>query len=242
MLGSRDARQLGFGGWMFSPQGMRDDNRRVYHTGDGRRVAVGASAQIVAGNGTGSALDGAPAVGAQLPLTYRGMAVAPSGKVFWIESRGIRSVEGGVLALDTETTSLDLSRARLVGICLAVTPGEGFYVPLAHVDEFGQPRPGQLDLPAVIERLKPVLVDPAVLKIGHNIKYDQGMLARYGLDVTPADDTMLISYVLHGASHGHGMDELALRHLTHKCIPVKEVAGSGRSMITSPYSWMMIGT
>ena len=93
-----------------------------------------------------------------------------------------RAVDVGVLALDTETTSLDLSRAKLVGVCLAVAEGEGFYVPLAHVDEFGQRRDGQLDLPDVIERLRPVLVDPSVLKIGHNIKYDQGMLARYGLE------------------------------------------------------------
>ncbi len=124
-----------------------------------------------------------------------------------------------MLALDTETTSLDIWRAKLVGVCLAVEAGEGFYVPLAHVDEFGQRRDGQLDLPAVIERLRPVLIDPSVLKIGHNIKYDAGMLAHYGLDVTPIDDTMLISYVLDGASHGHGMDELAQRYLDHDCIP-----------------------
>ncbi len=142
-----------------------------------------------------------------------------------------RAVEGGLLALDTETTALDLSRAKLVGICLAVTPGEGFYVPLAHVDEFGQRREGQLDLGLVIERLRPVLIDPSVLKIGHNIKYDQGMLARYGLDVTPVDDTMLISYVLHGASHGHGMDELAQRYIDHTCIPYETVCGKGAAQI-----------
>src|SRR3954471_3870725 len=70
-----------------------------------------------------------------------------------------RAVEGGLLALDTETTSLDIWRARLVGVCLAVEPAEGFYLPLAHVDDFGQPHQGQLDLPAVIERLRPVLAD-----------------------------------------------------------------------------------
>ena len=83
----------------------------------------------------------------------------------------------------------------------------------------------------VIERLRPVLADPSVLKIGHNIKYDQGMLARYGLDVTPVDDTMLISYVLDGASHGHGMDELAQRHLDHDCIPYEAVCGKGAAQI-----------
>ncbi|MFZ1425500.1 MAG: DNA polymerase I [Geminicoccaceae bacterium] len=142
-----------------------------------------------------------------------------------------RAVDGGLLAIDTETTSLDLSRASLVGVCLAVAEGEGFYVPLAHVDEFGRRRDGQLDLPDVIERLRPVLVDPSVLKIGHNIKYDQGMLARYGLAVAPIDDTMLISYVLHGASHGHGMDELAQRYLNHDCIPYTAVCGKGAAQI-----------
>ncbi len=142
-----------------------------------------------------------------------------------------RAAETGVLALDTETTSLDIARARLVGVCLAVDDDEGFYVPLAHVDEFGQRRDGQLDLPVVLDRLRPVLVDPAVLKVGHNIKYDQGVLAHYGLEVAPIDDTMLISYVLSGASHGHGMDELAQRYLNHDCIPYSAVCGKGAAQI-----------
>ena len=142
-----------------------------------------------------------------------------------------RAVATGLLALDTETTSLDVSRARLVGVCLAVEPGEGFYVPLAHVDDFGQRHPGQLDLPAVIERLRPVLTDPSVLKIGHNIKYDAGVLAHYGLDVAPIDDTMLISYVLGGASHGHGMDELAQRVLDYDCITYASLCGKGSAQI-----------
>ncbi|MFL5337037.1 MAG: DNA polymerase I [Geminicoccaceae bacterium] len=142
-----------------------------------------------------------------------------------------RAIEGGLLALDTETTSLDIWRARLVGVCLAVEPAEGFYVPLAHVDDFGQPHQGQLDLPAVIERLRPVLADPSVLKIGHNIKYDAGVLAHYGLDVTPIDDTMLVSYVLNGASHGHGMDELAQRYLDYDCITYESLCGKGASRI-----------
>lgn len=142
-----------------------------------------------------------------------------------------KAVDVGYLALDTETTSLDVSRARLVGVCLAVTPGEGWYAPLAHVDEFGQRRDGQLDLPAVLERLRPVLTDTSVLKIGHNIKYDMGVLAKYDLDVTPIDDTMLISYVLHGASHGHGMDELAKRYLDRDTIPYEAVCGKGSAKI-----------
>jgi DNA polymerase-1 len=142
-----------------------------------------------------------------------------------------RAVDKGLLAIDTETTSLDVARARMVGVCLAVEPGEGFYLPLAHVDEFGQPRDGQLDLPAVVERLRPVLADPSVLKIGHNIKYDAGILAHYGLVVTPIDDTMLLSYVLNGASHGHGMDELAQRYLDHDCITYESLCGKGAAQI-----------
>ena len=142
-----------------------------------------------------------------------------------------RAVATGLLALDTETTSLDVWRARLVGVCLAVEPGEGFYVPLAHVDDFGQRHPGQLDLPAVVERLRPVLADPAVLKVGHNIKYDAGVLAHYGLAVTPIDDTMLVSYVLGGASHGHGMDELAQRVLDYDCITYASLCGKGAAQI-----------
>lgn len=142
-----------------------------------------------------------------------------------------RAVEIGRLAIDTETTSLDLGRARLVGVCLAVEQGQGFYLPLAHVDEFGQRRDGQLELAPVLERLRPVLIDPSVLKIGHNIKYDMGVLARYGLDVAPIDDTMLISYVLHGGSHGHGMDELAQRYLDYQAIPYEAVCGKGAAQI-----------
>ena len=142
-----------------------------------------------------------------------------------------RALETGCLALDTETTSLDVARAQLVGVCLSVAAGEGFYLPLAHVDEFGQRRPGQLDLPAVVDRLRPVLADPAVLKIGHNIKYDAGVLAHYGLEVAPIDDTMLLSYVLNGASHGHGMDELAQRYLDHDCITYESVCGKGAAQI-----------
>jgi DNA polymerase I len=142
-----------------------------------------------------------------------------------------RAVKTGLLAIDTETTSGDIWRARLVGVCLAAEAGEGYYVPLAHADEFAQRREGQLELPAVVERLRPVLADPSVLKIGHDIKHAVGVLAHYGLDVTPIDDTMLISYVLDGASHGHGMDELAQRHLDHDRISYESLCGKGAAQI-----------
>jgi DNA polymerase-1 len=137
----------------------------------------------------------------------------------------------GHLAIDTETTSLNVAEAELVGVSLAVEDGHGVYVPVGHVDDFGQRQPGQPALAAVLERLRPVLADPGVLKIGHNLKYDMGVLVKYEVPITPFDDTMLLSYVLDGASHGHGMDELAKRHLDHDTIPYEAVCGKGAKQI-----------
>lgn len=143
-----------------------------------------------------------------------------------------RAKAKGILAIDTETTSLDVMKAELVGVCLAVEEGEGAYLPIKHVDDFGQPVAGQLDRNAVIERLRPCLSDPSILKVGHHLKYDFGILARVGLEVTPYDDTMMLSYVVDGTQHGHGMDELALLHLGHKCISFEELCGKGKNQIT----------
>ncbi len=138
----------------------------------------------------------------------------------------------GYLAIDTETTALNIAKARLVGISLACDESRGFYLPLGHVDDFGEAVGGQLDLEAVAERLGPLLIDPAVLKIGHNLKYDISVLVRHGLSLAPIEDTLLLSYVLDGARHGHGMDELAKRHLDHDTISYESICGSGRKQIT----------
>ncbi len=154
----------------------------------------------------------------------------------------------GIFAVDTETTSLNSMEADLVGVSMSIEPGKACYIPVAHVAPESQ---GKLDLidepPAkgiaresvkqvaldeAVKLLKPLLEDPAVLKIGHNIKYDMEVLARYGIDVHPIDDTMIISYVLEGAQHGHGMDELAELHLGHHTIKYKDVAGTGKSQVT----------
>ena len=90
----------------------------------------------------------------------------------------------------------------------------------------------QLALTDVLRALKPVLENPAVLKIGQNMKYDAKIFARYGITVAPIDDTMLISYALHGGLHSHGMDTLSERYLSHKTIPIKPLLGSGKSAIT----------
>ena len=154
----------------------------------------------------------------------------------------------GVLAVDTETTSLDSMEAALVGISLCTAPGHACYIPVAHVVpeeqtslDLGETDASttksngtikQIALKNVVKLLKPMLESPSVIKIGHNIKYDQKIFHRYGIDVAPVDDTMILSYVLEGARHGHGMDELSLLHLDHKTIKFKDVAGSGKSQVT----------
>ena len=139
----------------------------------------------------------------------------------------------GYVALDTETTDLDSMRADLVGISLCVEPGVACYIPLIHGggDLLGE-APPQLPLDLVIGRLKPLLEDPAILKIGHNFKYDWIMLARHGVNVAPVDDTMLMSFDLDAGKHNHGMDELAKLHFEHACIAFSHVCGTGRKQIT----------
>ncbi len=152
----------------------------------------------------------------------------------WIED--IR--ERGYVAVDTETTSLDEMRAELVGISLCTEPGRAAYIPLSHRagggDLFGSTElvERQLALDEVLAVLKPVLEDPAILKIGQNMKYDAKILAGLGITVAPIDDTMLMSYALHGGLHGHGMDTLADRYLNHQPIAIKSLLGTGKSAIT----------
>jgi len=143
------------------------------------------------------------------------------------------------VSVDTETTSLDPVAADLVGISLAVVPGKACYIPIGHKDggaegdlfESSKLTDGQLPLAAVMARLGPLLEDPAVLKIGQNLKYDAVVFARHGAALAPTDDTMLISYALDAGRGGHGMDELSERHLGHKPIAFKDVAGSGKGAI-----------
>ena len=151
----------------------------------------------------------------------------------WIDA----IVDAGEVAFDTETTGLDDMRAGLVGISLALAPGRACYVPFGHVagsdDLFGSAAlvEGQLPMADVLAALKPVLEDPSILKIGQNVKYDWKLLARHGIRMAPVADTMLMSYALNAGTHNHGMDELAERYLGHKCIPIKDLIGSGKSQI-----------
>jgi DNA polymerase-1 len=143
----------------------------------------------------------------------------------------------GAVAVDTETSSLDAVAADLVGVSLALEPGEACYIPVGHtagapgaLDLAGTgPAPRQIARDEVVRRLKPLLEDPGVLKIGQNIKYDMQVLGRYGIAMAPIDCTLLISFVLAAGLHGHGLDELAKLHFGHDMIKYKDVAGSGKN-------------
>ncbi|OYU19658.1 MAG: DNA polymerase I [Rhodobacteraceae bacterium PARR1] len=146
--------------------------------------------------------------------------------------------ERGLVAVDTETTSLDEMRAELVGISLSTEPGLACYIPILHRsgsdDLFGsaQLAEGQLPLADVLAALKPVLEDASILKIGQNMKYDWKIFARHGVEIAPFDDTMLLSYAQHAGLHNHGMDTLSDTYLGHVPIPIKSLLGSGKSQVT----------
>ncbi|MEO1556941.1 MAG: 5'-3' exonuclease H3TH domain-containing protein, partial [Pseudomonadota bacterium] len=141
----------------------------------------------------------------------------------WID----RIYERGYVAIDTETTSLNEMTANLVGISLAVNPGHACYIPLTHKqggdDLFGSDElaGGQMPLETALDMLKPVLEDDSILKIGQNMKYDAKIFAQIGINMAPIDDTMLMSYAMHGGLHNHGMDTLSERYLGHTPIPIK---------------------
>ena len=162
----------------------------------------------------------------------------------WIE----RAFAARMVAVDTETSALDAMQADLVGISLAVGPNEACYIPLAHYtsdgggDDMFAEKPEQVPVAAALDALKPLLESDAVLKVGQNIKYDLNVLARAyadrgGIAIGPVDDTMIISFALDagrsqdGIGGGHGMDELAQRHLGHTCLTFKEMCGTGKKAI-----------
>ena len=142
-----------------------------------------------------------------------------------------RAREAGRVAFDTETTDLSALDAELVGISLAVAPGEACYIPLGHTgpsgDLFGgdDNRPQQLAANEALALIGPLLEDPSVLKIGQNIKYDALVMKRRGIEIVPFDDTMLLSYALDGGRGQHGMDALAERHLGHMCMTFAQAMG-----------------
>jgi DNA polymerase-1 len=156
----------------------------------------------------------------------------------------------GCVAFDTETTSLDAMEAQLVGFSLCIEPGKACYVPLGHVERvaatqsqgnlFGDSGSdsalalvkGQMEIKQALAILLPLLADPAVLVIGHNIKYDMLVLQKYGAEIGALGDTMLLSYVLGAGLHNHNMDDCASRHLGYTTISFNDVTGTGKARIS----------
>jgi DNA polymerase-1 len=135
-----------------------------------------------------------------------------------------------LVAVDTETTSLDYMKAELVGVSVAVEPGQAAYIPFGH-DYLGAPE--QLDKDSVLEQLKPLLEDPSIKKVGQNLKYDMSVLAQHGIRLQGiAFDTMLESYVFDSVATRHDMDSLAEKYLEETCISFSDVAGKGAAQLT----------
>ena len=135
----------------------------------------------------------------------------------------------GRFAVDTETTSTNPMQANLVGLSFAIGAHQAFYIPCAH-NYLGAPE--QLDLKTVLDRLRPVLENPEIEKIGQNIKYDWMVLARHGINLAGvAFDTMLASYLLDPSKRAHNLDQIALDFLDHKTITFEQVAGKGKNAV-----------
>ncbi|WP_298803700.1 DNA polymerase I [uncultured Lentibacter sp.] len=201
-----------------------------------KRIAdqLGAEAPEIVEPDTPAAPAGAPEAPAFGAATYEKVTTAEALDAWIAKARAC-----GYVAVDTETTGLDEMRADLVGVSLCVEAGHACYIPLAHKEgEEGQLfgtnelTEGQMPLEQCLSLLKPLLIDPSVIKIGQNMKYDAKMLKRYGVDIAPIDDTMLMSYALHAGQHNHGMDALSERYLGHTPIPIKSLLGGGKSAIT----------
>ena len=152
-----------------------------------------------------------------------------------------RARDVGLVALDSRTNSLDPMQATLCGLSLAVTPNEACYIPLAHRTGgdggtgglFAGPiAPDQIEESIALAALKPLLEDPGVLKIGNDLKYDLQIFALRDIELTPYDDTMLMSYVVDSGRSTHGIDQLAQRYFDHATIDANAIMGSGKSRIT----------
>ncbi len=195
--------------------------------------AMGVEAPVIADSETTKEADTPawPAIDADAYECVRDIATL--GR--WID----RISHQGYVAVDTETTGLNEMTAGLVGISLAVQPGEACYIPLTHraaasADLFGSDElaDDQLEIGVVLDALRPLMADPAILKIGQNMKYDAKIFARHGVQVSTIDDTMLMSYALNAGRHNHSMDLLSETYLGHKPISIKTLLGTGKNAIT----------
>ena len=148
----------------------------------------------------------------------------------WIE----RVKKMPVVAIDTETDSLNAKQANLVGISLSIKPGEACYIPVRFNPELSlleqRSNPLEMSQEAILEKLSPIFSDPMIIKVGHNLKYDKLVLKKYGIQIFPYEDTMLLSYLQEPGRHG--LDHLSEVNCNHQMIPFKEVAGVGKKAIT----------
>ena len=141
-----------------------------------------------------------------------------------------RIKKAGYVALDTESDSPSPTRARLVGMSFSLEPGEAYYLPLRH--DYPD-APGQIPLPTAFKILRPVLADPQIKIIGQNIKYDEIVLRREGLEIAAPDlDTMVLSYLLEPNWGKHNLDRLALSYLHENTLPYEAVTGKGKNQVT----------
>jgi DNA polymerase-1 len=151
-----------------------------------------------------------------------------------------RAYDTGAIAIDLQTSSIDPMQATLCGVSLSLGPNEACYVPLAHRQGGdgsgglfgGDLAPDQIAETAALGVLKPILEDASLLKVGHNCKFDWLLLAHRGIEATPYDDTMLMSYVVDAGRSGHDLDVLATRYFEHNAIDTAALTGSGKSRIT----------
>ncbi len=140
--------------------------------------------------------------------------------------------EIGNFVFDVETDSLNIIEANLIGISICNNINTSYYIPLQHLDENNKKIKNQLDFKIFITKIKPVMEDESIVKIGHNIKYDIAILKKYKIETVSYEDTMLMSYICDANVNRHNMDDLAKIHLNTKTIEFKEVVGSGKSQIT----------
>ncbi len=140
----------------------------------------------------------------------------------------------GYVAVDTETDCIDCIIAKLAGVSLATGSNRACYIPVGHSGaDLYSDAPNQLPMALVLEKLRPLLEDPAILKIGHNFKYDWVMFDKAGINVAPVDDTMVMSFDLDaGKSFGHSLGDLAKLHFDHECMSYKSLCGTGAKQIT----------
>ncbi|AFJ48970.1 DNA polymerase I [Shimwellia blattae] len=176
----------------------------------------------------GGATQPAPAEPAAVAISYDNYATILDEAA--LEAWIAELKKAPVIAFDTETDSLDNINANLVGLSFATAPGKAVYIPVAH-DYMDAP--DQIPRDRALALLKPLLEDPACLKVGQNLKYDRGIMANYGIELRGiAFDTMLESYILNSVAGRHDMDSLADRWLKHKTITFEEIAGKGKNQLT----------